>query len=226
MKCANCKGEHAAASPRCPKYIQVKEAWKTVALDKLTYAEAMRKVTGKTFAPNPAIGSRPSRPDRDATCSRADATEATGQRRNWATKQTASRSKPEMCSIETQTDPEPITVMTQTTLTREAESQTNALPEEKAVQVQTTKETETQTLKVEVAIEQDDKYIATTFLFVLNMLVKHANESLGRDAEYANLKKRYNETMVLMGERGYPLAPTLAEAARLSLSKGQKVFKK
>ena len=73
-------------------------------------------------------------------------------------------------SIETQTEPEPIEAMTQTT--REAESQTKALPKEKAVQ--TSKDLESQTVEVEMTLEQEDKFIMTTFLFAISMLVKHA----------------------------------------------------
>ena len=43
VKCANCSGNHSAASPSCIKFQQVKMAWKTVAEDKLSYAEAIKK---------------------------------------------------------------------------------------------------------------------------------------------------------------------------------------
>ena len=43
-KCANCKGDHSAASPQCPKYLQVREAWKVVANEKINYAEGLKKL--------------------------------------------------------------------------------------------------------------------------------------------------------------------------------------
>src|SRR5208282_3447884 len=43
IKCANCQGPHSSASPECPKYKAVKQAWKMVAEEKLSYAEAIRK---------------------------------------------------------------------------------------------------------------------------------------------------------------------------------------
>ena len=43
-RCANCKGDHSAASPACPFYLKVKKAWKMVADEKTTYAKAMSSV--------------------------------------------------------------------------------------------------------------------------------------------------------------------------------------
>ena len=43
IRCANCQGPHSSASPICPKYKAVKQAWKIVAEEKMSYAEAIRK---------------------------------------------------------------------------------------------------------------------------------------------------------------------------------------
>jgi hypothetical protein len=114
------------------------------------------------------------------------------------------------------------TAMTQTA--REAECQTTALPKEKAVQ--TSKDTEMQPVDMEMAMEQEDKFISTTFLFAISKLVKHANESLVDDIEYKMLKDRYDETILMMKNRGYPIAPNLAEAAKIRLAKRQPFTKK
>jgi len=127
-----------------------------------------------------------------------------------------------MISVEIQTDPEPVETMTQTT--RDAESQTTALPKEKAVQ--TSKDTEMQTVDMEMAMEQEDKFISATFLFAISKLVKHADQSLLEDEEFKLLKDRYDETIRMMNDRGYPIAPTLTEAAKKRSTKRTQVAKK
>lgn len=41
--CANCSGPHSAASPTCPAFHRVQDAWTKVANDKKTYADAIRE---------------------------------------------------------------------------------------------------------------------------------------------------------------------------------------
>src|SRR5208282_5609285 len=63
---------------------------------KINYAEAIRKVIGKP----PAAGSHFRNPGRNGACGRSDLVEPTSQRRNWATKQATSCSKPVMIFVE------------------------------------------------------------------------------------------------------------------------------
>ena len=64
-KCANCSGNHSAASPSCSKFQQVKQAWKTVAEEKLSYAEAIRKAIGANSVKSGSAESRSRQRDAD-----------------------------------------------------------------------------------------------------------------------------------------------------------------
>src|SRR5208282_1699283 len=44
LRCANCHWDHSSASPTCSKFQEVKQAWKIVASDKKSYAEAIHSV--------------------------------------------------------------------------------------------------------------------------------------------------------------------------------------
>ena len=48
LRCANCKGYHSAASPSCPQYLKVKEAWRIAATENMTYAKAISSVAKHT----------------------------------------------------------------------------------------------------------------------------------------------------------------------------------
>ena len=201
--------------------MKVKQAWKMVAMKEMSYAEAIKTVS----QPDSADAARTRRDDENRARGRADLIGAPSQsshRSNWASKLCFPQHKPEMVSTETQTEPEQVEVQTHTT--SEAGSQT--IPERKEKKVQTSKDKESQTVEVEITMQPDDKFIATTFLFAINMLVKHGNESIMHDADYLMFKERYNKTIIMMSERQYPIASTLAAAAKANLPKRQTTNKK
>jgi hypothetical protein len=221
LRCANCRGDHSAASPECPAFLNVKKAWKKVAMEAISYADAIKSVS-KTDRPDAAR----SRRDDDNTMSRrADligAPDQSTQRSNWAEKVCFPKHKPAMVSMETQTEPETIEVQTATT--SEVECQT--MPERKEKKTQPFKDTESQTVEVEITMNQDDKFISTTYLFAIAMLVKHANESLKQDVEYKQLQARYDQTILMMSERRYPIAPSLTALAKAKHQTRQTASKK
>ena len=47
IKCINCKGNHAATSRECPKYIEVKETLTIVNSERLSYKEALLKIRSR-----------------------------------------------------------------------------------------------------------------------------------------------------------------------------------
>ena len=129
LRCANCRGDHSAASPECPAFLNVKKAWKIVAMDKISYANAIKSVS----QPDSTDATR-SRSDENRARGRADLIEAPAQlsrHSKWATKVCLKETKPTMCTMETQTEPEPSSVQTQTT--KEVDTQTAPEPKEKAI---------------------------------------------------------------------------------------------
>src|SRR5208282_1376712 len=164
LRCANCRGEHSSASPTCPAYTRVKKAWKLSSTEKMSYAKAIgslpkpsamqKKELVMKAKPDSAraLGGRPDRAVRHGDArGRDDVIEATIVR---PTKYQQERNK-STCSIGTQTEPEVVTTVTQTTM--DYASQTEPLPEETASQTST--DVEIQTAKVPDYFDADDKLV-------------------------------------------------------------------
>ena len=185
----------------------MKNAWKIVASEGRSYAEAI-KVSSNNQSAMRFIGSGS---PRGGTCGRADVIEhtccnsmaiPTAVRRQWA----VAKMSPKTRSIETQTDEEPTKQMEQKTQTsRDMEVQTDVEPEDK--KIQTTKDLFTQTLTTKMELERDDKFIMVTLLQLSKMLIKYAHEDLYEDRGYEDLKSRFGLTVDLMIERKYPIEP-------------------
>jgi hypothetical protein len=209
LKCANCKGDHSAASPRCPKYMQVKEAWKTVAIDKVSYAEAMRKTTSKVFSPNPAISQHCSN-----TCNhvcRADAIETPASksidetfvprvvRSKWAIIK-----KPSTNEMGTQTEDEPVDVAVQTCI--DTATQTIEVIDES---VQPYAESETQTPEIDTEKAAEEQYFMVTLLQIVGVMMPFF-EGRRQVDEWDELVEKFNFIAGKMATRGYSIKTTAA----------------
>ena len=85
---------------------------------------------------------------------------------------------------------------------------------------------EVQTVKVEMMLEQEDKFIITTLLFAISMLVKYSNGEVAKDPEYKMISERFDQTVIMMSQRKYPIAQKLADAPCMRQSKQQQAVKK
>ena len=78
---------------------------------------------------------------------------------------------------------------------------------------------EVQTVKVEMMLEQEDKFIITTLLFAISMLVKYSNGEVAKDPEYKMMSERFDQTVIMMSQK-------LADAPSMRQSKRQQAVKK
>jgi len=184
--------------------MRVKEAWKVVAEDKMTYAKALSSVVkSKDTKTKPdsahALGGRP-----DSTAiGRADVIEATGrdarpiylaavvEQRRTARKST--------CSTECQTEPEVVTVVTQTSA--ECSTQTESLPEERACQTST--DVEIQTVKVSENFDAEDKYAMASVFEMIGLMLNYVNQRVRTDSHYERVRRQFQRSFKSIIERNY-----------------------
>ena len=178
IKCANCGEGHSSAAPICRKYKEVKEAWRLVALESRSYADAI-KLTSSA-----AVTSR----SNTATWGRADVIEAsnsdsmsqvpTAVRKQWAIARRPATTR----SIATQTDEAPVEQSTQTKVGEQA--------------AQATQESED--------LQLEDKYIISTLVEIVGKLMEQADQ-YDNSKEWNNLVEKFEFVEDRMATRGFPM---------------------
>ena len=200
IRCANCQGQHSSAASICPKYRQVQAAWKVVTEDKLSYAEAIRKVT-KTE--KQAVNQQPT------TCChtrRADVIDLsyipTSVQKQWAVKKNTVSTN----TIATQTEDEPISEATQTM--KDSEVQTEGIPVEKVVQIPDEVATQTAEFKIISSNQdQEEKWFFTTVFQIVGIMMTYLDNELAATSAdgWQDLTSRFHYAADKMIEAGYPL---------------------
>ena len=211
-RCANCKGDHSAASPECPFYLKVKKAWKMVADEKTTYAKAMsRVVEARKSRPDSAHapGATPDIASNNKVESRrADLIDATGRdARPIYLAAVADHRRPKYrrtakstCSTGCQTEPEVVTVQIQTPI--DSACQTESTPE--GTSTQTVSEAEVQTIEVTENFGEEDKYIIATMHDMINLLRRGASKRITTAANYQDIVDRFDgKVLDMIEQRGY-----------------------
>ena len=213
LKCANCGENHSAAAPICRKYQEVKNAWKIVATEGRSYADAIR-LTSSNDAAMKLMGSRPAdsaaappenRSSR-STCGRDDVIEATNSdrlssiptavRRQWA----VNKKPPATKTMATQTD-EPVEQATQTPTSRDEGVQTVEVAE-KAVHPYA--EVETQTSAKSEDQQAEEQFFITTLLEIVGKLMEQAD--IATESKFwREATEKFNFVTAIMSERGYPV---------------------
>ena len=215
LKCANCKGGHSAASPTCPAFQKIQDAWGLVATEKKTYVEAIKSISrqAQTVVQVNTKRGRPTSLRQPDSVGLINAI-PTQVMKAWATK------PKNMKSIEVQTDEAPKEVAVQTT--RDMECQTDfPSPVDHAQQtsadigtqtievvqqaVQTSADMETQTLKVEVEIAAEEKYYMVTMVEMISLLVQNADT---RTPRYKRAIEKFNYIVDKMAQNAYPMEMT------------------
>ena len=93
------------------------------------------------------------------------------------------------CSIGTQTEPEVVTTVTQTTM--DYASQTEPLSEERASQTST--DVEIQTAKVDDYFSADDKFVVGALQDITALLLRYASQRIRSDQDYARLHSMFQK---------------------------------
>ena len=193
--------------------------------DKLSYADAIKKVSGKNKVEKLATAPNPST-NTVTTWRRADVIDAPvsntvidetfvprAVRRQWTVNK-----KPITSDSETQTEAEPVNEITQTC--SDAEAQTIEV-EEKAVQQ--SEDSETQTVSIDKDKEAEDQYYFSTLFQIVGMLMSQS-EVENQTAEWRELAEKFNFIAAKMVERGYPVK--LATTYRRSQRTAERPFQK
>ena len=182
--------------------MKVKEAWKVVATEKMSYAKAICSVAKPNVVKTKPDSARAlgGRPDSTVRCrpmrGRADVIEATiakPVKMQWKLKSST-------CSIACQTDPEPVEVMTQTTM--DCASQTEDIPAEKSVQ--TSADAEQQTAKVGEEFAEEDKFAIAALFDMVDLMHRYASRRITKAAVYAERFERFDsQAYQVMRKRNY-----------------------
>jgi len=182
--------------------MKVKEAWKVVATEKMTYAKAICSVA----KPN-AVKTKPDsahalggRPDSRPMQSRADVIEAPAVKLWPKYRRTAIPTKSLTTSTGCQTDPEPVEVTTQTTM--DCACQTEEIPAEKSVQ--TSADAEQQTAKVGEEFSEEDKFAIAALFDMVDLMHRYASRRITKAAVYAERFERFDsQAYQVMRKRNY-----------------------
>ena len=103
------------------------------------------------------------------------------------------------CSIGTQTEPEVVTTVTQTTM--DYASQTEPLPEERASQTST--DVEIQTAKVDDYFSTDDTFVVGAVEDIIPLILKYASQRMRNDKNFARLTSTFQKAYGISMKKDY-----------------------
>jgi len=181
--------------------MRVKEAWKVVAKEGMSYAKAISSVTkAKIMKSKPdSAGALGGRPDSTVVSrvarGRADLIEAPivkSSKMQW-------KMKISTCSSECQTETEVVEAVTQTTM--DSATQTDFMPKEK--ETQTTADQELQADKVVENFDENDKFIITAMHRMIANLMRYRSRRVKIDEEYQRAATRFSKTIDFMNDHNY-----------------------